>query len=77
MSAITDPWKCTICGKHRDRLNHWFLGFRNMGGYTFIAWLEEVASQLGVDHLCGYECLLKWCNRKAEEMIAREKVEVA
>ena len=49
------------CGETRKQTNHWFLiKPLSNGKIVCMPWIDKIASQKGIEHICGRECLTKY-----------------
>lgn len=71
-----NPYRCVICGRTRLEVNHWWLGYRGHGCWSFSEWDDNMAEQKETDKLCSRNCLTIWVDRKAEGQRAKSRATV-
>ena len=67
--AEVKTFSCDVCGKLKQKSNHWFVGFVSKEGtsgtrtmFSLMEWAESAATartSAEVNHLCGMECAHK------------------
>lgn len=75
--AEMNHYRCAICGRLRLEVNHWWLGYRGHGCWSFSNWDDGMAEQKETDKLCSLSCLTIWVNRRAEGERAKIHAAVA
>lgn len=75
MTVIASPYKCEECPELKRPSNGWFIGLHvgnlnlAVGGDTEMQitraalvceWTDALAAKIGVAHLCGIDCALRW-----------------
>jgi hypothetical protein len=76
MTRIGEPYKCDVCGKHRDAdANHWWLVWiytladGRSQALEMQPWNDTLAREPGMGHACGLEHALLLAGRGAQDVL--------
>ena len=62
--GIADQAFCDICGKTKQKVNHWWCGYVSASvGYMVTPFSMELAKNEKVQSFCGQECVIQAVNR--------------
>ena len=72
-----DTWACDICKIQKKETNHWFRGLeldscspdeKPVRCIQILPWEAKLPETVECSHLCGIECVMKWCGRELAKL---------